>query len=188
MADLLRLLDFLREGLLVCDATGRVVHANPALTRALEAEPERERLQGEMEALARCIASSAPDGDAAREAHAREVRTAQGVYRVRGTLVLDALSAPGSMVLVALDRLSPEPLPDEVLRERFGLTKTEIRIARLLAARRSNAEIAAELCLSPHTVRHHTERVLDKLGVPSRTQVGPAMLRDGGIHQEQAQR
>jgi DNA-binding CsgD family transcriptional regulator len=49
-----------------------------------------------------------------------------------------------------------------------GLTPRESGIARLIAAGLSTKEIAARLGISPHTVRHHTERVFEKLGVRNR--------------------
>ena len=54
---------------------------------------------------------------------------------------------------------------------RFRLTKREAQIARLLARRASNREIAQQLDLSPHTVRHHVENIFAKLGVHSRRSI-----------------
>lgn len=51
------------------------------------------------------------------------------------------------------------------------LTPRERQVAALLAARRTNREIAAALDLSLHTARHHTERVLRKCGVSSRRRI-----------------
>jgi DNA-binding CsgD family transcriptional regulator len=59
---------------------------------------------------------------------------------------------------------------------RFGLTGRELEVAHLLAEGRSNAAIARTLSISPHTARHHTQRVLGKLGVHSRAEAG-ARLR-----------
>jgi DNA-binding CsgD family transcriptional regulator len=53
----------------------------------------------------------------------------------------------------------------------FGLTRREAQIARLLARRATNREIAEQLDLSPHTVRHHVESIFAKLGVHSRRAV-----------------
>ena len=50
----------------------------------------------------------------------------------------------------------------------LGLTAREAQVARLLARRATNREIAAELRVSPHTVRHHVESVFAKLGIHSR--------------------
>jgi DNA-binding CsgD family transcriptional regulator len=58
-----------------------------------------------------------------------------------------------------------------VLREKCGLTPREVEVAHHLMTGRSNAAIADSLGISPYTARHHTERVLDKLGVRSRAEV-----------------
>jgi DNA-binding CsgD family transcriptional regulator len=62
------------------------------------------------------------------------------------------------------------------LESTYGLTPREIQVAMLLAQGRSNVAIAAALRISPHTARHHTQRVLAKLGVHSRAAAG-ALLR-----------
>jgi DNA-binding CsgD family transcriptional regulator len=59
---------------------------------------------------------------------------------------------------------------------RYGLTRREHEVARLLAQGKSNAAIAQELRISAHTARHHTQRVLAKLAVHSRAEAG-AKLR-----------
>ena len=46
-----------------------------------------------------------------------------------------------------------------------GLSPRELEIARLAAARRTNAEIAAQLHLSEATVKNHLKRIFDKLGL-----------------------
>ena len=50
-------------------------------------------------------------------------------------------------------------------RSPCGLSPRELEIARLAAARRTNAEIAAELHLSEATVKNHLKRIFDKLGL-----------------------
>jgi DNA-binding CsgD family transcriptional regulator len=49
-----------------------------------------------------------------------------------------------------------------------GLTVREVEILRLVAAGKSNREIAASLFISDHTVRRHLQNIFAKLGVPSR--------------------
>jgi DNA-binding NarL/FixJ family response regulator len=44
-------------------------------------------------------------------------------------------------------------------------------VARLIAAGRSNKQIAAELVISQRTAEGHVERILTKLGFTSRAQV-----------------
>jgi DNA-binding NarL/FixJ family response regulator len=64
----------------------------------------------------------------------------------------------------------------EDLGKRFGFTRREVEVARLLALGRSNQAIARELRISSHTARHHTQRILSKLEVHSRAEAG-AKLR-----------
>ena len=61
-------------------------------------------------------------------------------------------------------------------QEKYDLTPRETEVADLLAQGRSNAGIAAALSISTHTARHHTQRILTKLGVHSRAEAG-AKLR-----------
>jgi DNA-binding CsgD family transcriptional regulator len=49
------------------------------------------------------------------------------------------------------------------------LTPRELDVLRLVAAGRSNRQIAAELVVSEHTVARHVQNILAKLRVPSRT-------------------
>jgi DNA-binding CsgD family transcriptional regulator len=56
-----------------------------------------------------------------------------------------------------------------------ALSRTELRIAELVAQRRSNPEVAAYLGLSPKTVEWHLSHVYRKLGVRGRGEL-PAAL------------
>jgi DNA-binding CsgD family transcriptional regulator len=51
---------------------------------------------------------------------------------------------------------------------RESLTDREMEILRLVAAGRTDAEIADDLVLSPHTVHRHVSNIRAKLDVPSR--------------------
>jgi DNA-binding CsgD family transcriptional regulator len=57
-----------------------------------------------------------------------------------------------------------------------GLTRREREVLELLAGRRSNAEIAAALHISPKTVGCHVSSILAKLGVDNRLQAGDHAL------------
>jgi DNA-binding NarL/FixJ family response regulator len=50
-----------------------------------------------------------------------------------------------------------------------GLTAREVEVLRLVASGRSNAEIAAALVISEHTVARHLQNIFGKLGVSTRT-------------------
>ena len=49
-----------------------------------------------------------------------------------------------------------------------GLTVRQVEILRLVAAGKTNREIAETLSISDHTVRRHLQNIFAKLGVPSR--------------------
>src|SRR5579859_6236926 len=50
-----------------------------------------------------------------------------------------------------------------------GLTEREVEVLRLVAAGKSNREVAGELCLSVKTVARHLSNIFYKTGVSSRT-------------------
>ena len=50
-----------------------------------------------------------------------------------------------------------------------GLTRRELEVLRLVAAGKTNRDIAAELVLSEHTVARHVQNIFTKLRVSSRT-------------------
>jgi DNA-binding NarL/FixJ family response regulator len=50
-----------------------------------------------------------------------------------------------------------------------GLSRRELEVLRLVAAGKSNREIAAQLVISEHTVARHVQNIFAKLRVSSRT-------------------
>ncbi|TCC51173.1 LuxR family transcriptional regulator [Kribbella capetownensis] len=82
----------------------------------------------------------------------------------------------------SFDELGTVPARQEVERLLHrdsvgGLTAREIEVLRLVAAGRSNAEIAQQLVLSDKTVARHLTNIFTKLDVPSRT-AAAAYARD----------
>lgn len=110
-----------------------------------------------------------------REQVVREIRLAEAAYRVRGSVLPPQTDSSVPAIVVMLERVDELPT-DDVLREYFGLTAKEVRVARLLAEGMTNTELAEALTISPHTARHHTEAVLGKLSVPSRRVVRERLL------------
>jgi DNA-binding NarL/FixJ family response regulator len=51
-----------------------------------------------------------------------------------------------------------------------GLSKRELEVLRVLAAGRSNREIAERLFVSPNTVANHVRNILAKTGTSNRTE------------------
>jgi len=63
--------------------------------------------------------------------------------------------------------------------DRFGLSRRELEVVRLLADGRSNPEIAAALFISVRTVQTHTENIYAKLGVHARAEAVDVAHRHG---------
>ncbi len=61
------------------------------------------------------------------------------------------------------------------------LSERETEVLALVAEGRSNAEIGAELFISPITVRNHVSRILDKLQVRDRREAMLRVQRAGGL-------
>jgi non-specific serine/threonine protein kinase len=65
----------------------------------------------------------------------------------------------------------PKEPPAPAVSEAAPLTARELQVARLIAAGRSNKQIAAQLVISQRTAENHVEHILTKLGFTSRAQV-----------------
>ena len=61
----------------------------------------------------------------------------------------------------------------------YGLTARELAVLRLVAAGRTNAQIGAELFISPKTAGVHVTNILRKLGVSNRVQAAALAERAG---------
>lgn len=180
------LLDELADPLILVDREGSVVHTNVAALRLLAADPFANRIDHSVKALACEVARALEPASRAKglSRPERRLRTPYDGYALTAFAPPPDLQADG-LVLVRLqsdraDKLATA-LPDaRVLMKRFGLTRREVVVAQLLAKRRTNAEIAAALCISPHTALRHTERIREKLGVRSRLNVATRLTASLG--------
>ncbi len=95
-----------------------------------------------------------------------------------------ALGMPGWEARAAgrlreLEKGRADPVRARALRYPDGLTEREVEVLRLLAAGRSNQEIAAALVLSPHTVGRHIANIYAKIDVHGRAEATAYVLRHG---------
>lgn len=177
-ATLFETLDVLPQHHALLTPAGDVVRLNRWLTELLRRMPGGRHLEAALGTFARTIAGArpAPAGRGGAAAP-RTLRfpTAAGTCLLWGWCVELDRYGLGRMVLMTVQPADSVAVPDPVLREHLGLTRKEVDVVRLLAEGRSNAAIATALCISPHTARHHTERIMAKLGVRSRAEVGPRL-------------
>ena len=61
-----------------------------------------------------------------------------------------------------------------------GITAAEARVAELVAAGRTNREVAGELFMSPKTVEAHLSHIYRKLGVRSRAELAHKLAHQRG--------
>jgi len=86
------------------------------------------------------------------------------------TMELGAARAVFEQLAAAPDLAQLDSLIGGALaQDEHGLSKREVEVLRLVAAGKSNREIASELVLSEHTVARHLQNIFTKLGVSSRT-------------------
>jgi len=88
---------------------------------------------------------------------------------------------PGKLVRLLIDtvrRHRDSPAAQSLgARVRVPITPREREVLEMLGDRRTTAEMAAELQLSPVTVRRHISALLGKLAVGSREEVGELLAR-----------
>jgi len=105
--------------------------------------------------------------------------------------MIGACAAPGIVTELATStaRLAgqhasaPKSGPRPRGRRPDGLTGREAEVLRLLAAGKTNSEIAADLVVSVHTVERHLQNAYRKLGVRNRGQAAAYIARTAPLRQ-----
>jgi DNA-binding CsgD family transcriptional regulator len=146
----------LREAVQLLDGTERpllLASAQEDLARTVAAARPRDAIELLDEALAVYGAAGA-DHDAAR---------ARGRLRELGVRRRRTITPPGQRE--GLDALTP----------------TESQVVRLVAEGGTNAQVATQLFVSPHTVNTHLRNAFAKLGVRSRVELARLVAAQGGF-------
>lgn len=97
-------------------------------------------------------------------------------------LIALGFMALGVWVGASLFRRAPTSAPEINTRalESLGISSRELEVLELLAAGRSNKEIAMKLEVSPNTVKTHVAKLFEKLEVSRRTEA-IARARELGV-------
>ncbi len=98
---------------------------------------------------------------------------------IRAAAAGESLVSPSiaSKVLQRLRATSSSPREAETIRSE--LSEREIQVLKLIANGKDNAMIAAELHISPKTVKNHISNILMKLQIENRIQAAVYAVRSG---------
>jgi DNA-binding CsgD family transcriptional regulator len=132
------------------------------------------------QALTGAAEAAAAHGD--RRAAAAQVRRAVEIADRLGARPLREQAgwlARRARLTLAGDPVAQAADPGEQARLRYGLTARELEVLQLLAAGRSNRDIAAELFISVKTASVHVSNIMSKLCVGSRAEAGAIAYRLG---------
>ncbi|WP_434093041.1 helix-turn-helix transcriptional regulator [Streptomyces lasiicapitis] len=115
-------------------------------------------------------------GDGSREAAGELLRQAEAVAREVGAAPLETeITVLAGRARIPLRQAEGEAAPPPAL----GLTVRERDVLRLVAAGRSNRQIAEELFISPKTASVHVSNILAKLGASGRGEAAAIAHRLG---------
>jgi DNA-binding CsgD family transcriptional regulator/PAS domain-containing protein len=156
-------------------ADGQEIYCNRSCRELLSLEEERALVCATAHALAHRLYAHRPihatgngSGDAGLSENTQCLQSPRTQYLLCASyLPAGLLPSPGVLVAVSKQSLSPPSLKQ--IRSQFELTRRESQVAALITRGLSSKEIADRLCISKHTVRHHTEHLMQKLGLHTRT-------------------
>src|SRR5262249_35367487 len=130
--------------------------------------------QAQLDAGQPVTAAAAPLRRAAAAAEGHEPLLTQ--VRALAERARIPLQAPAATPATTAGPATPPPAEPPAP---YGLTARELAVLRLLAAGRTNAQIGAELFISPRTAGVHVTNILRKLGVSGRVQAAAVAERAG---------
>jgi len=179
----------------VAAAWDKVMQPAPAAyarIRQAEAHLTTARDRESAQAVLRAAADSATSLGARpllglAEALARRARLSLEQPAAAGSTASIEMAAPDLGVPPTEAGPAPSSVPSTVaegedgrarLRE-LGLSRRELEVLTLVAAGRTNGQIAAELFISPKTASVHVTHILDKLGVGNRVEAAMVAARLG---------
>jgi DNA-binding CsgD family transcriptional regulator len=171
------------RGLLLIDASRRILFANRTARRMLVERDGLQDMQGVLvlrdpKLHARFEARlQEAQASSAGEARSRFVfRLDREGARPAASLLVSRLEPAGvpaiaAFVVAVFDPRSNRRIETALLGELYGLTSAEADVAELLYAGRRFSEVAAELGVSPNTVKTHLSHVFRKCEVSTQAEL-----------------
>ena len=156
--------------------------AQPCCRTAQRSRGRAPPRRGEQDPLQHRCAASPPPG-AFRSSRSERASLHDGELRFSG-VGWRSSAGPARAVAEASELLATthRPLASEGRAEGLpagnALTEREVEVLRLLVEGRSDKEIGAALFISHRTAMNHVARILDKLGVESRTAAATLAMRN----------
>jgi DNA-binding CsgD family transcriptional regulator len=164
-------------GLIVLDPRGGVELITPPARELLDelANDAVTYDDGSLPASVLALASFLRSADQSRETTGNVVIVPGGSGWI--TLHASDAGAEDGRIAIVIERASG-PRSATLRLEVQGVTAREREVATLLARGLTNAEIAALLVLSPHTVHDHIKSLFEKVGVASRQELVARVFLD----------
>ncbi|MDW6058962.1 AAA family ATPase [Streptomyces sp. FXJ1.4098] len=126
----------------------------------------------------------AQGGDGSRAAAGELLRQAEAVARELGAAPLETeITTLAGRARIPLRQADGETAPPPTPAAALGLTARERDVLRLVAAGRSNRQIAEELFISPKTASVHVSNILTKLGASGRGEAAAIAHRLGAFEE-----
>ncbi|MFI4976295.1 MAG: helix-turn-helix transcriptional regulator [Caulobacterales bacterium] len=188
-------LDWSPYGVFILGQDGRLRHANRAAERLVSArcglavvggrlcaaEPEAtRRLQALVARAAASDAERRSGGSMALAAPGRRLPLSVMVAPLSAGRV-DLFPAGPLVIVCVTDPEAGIGLPEQRLRDLFGLTAAEARVTLALVEGRTPREVAKTLGLSFYTVRAHLVRIFDKTGTSRQAELVRLLMRVIGV-------
>lgn len=161
-----------RDGALVFDSRGKLLYQSPSFGSIVPLATDATTVHDAGRQMAAGLLSEEErlrfDPDTARQA----VAVGPDIVLLTAVIMAPGVFDVGPVALVTVHTNEASVADSGALRDRFDLTPRQAEVARLLARRLTNDEIAQRLQVSPNTARHHTEAVMGKMEVSDRREVG----------------
>lgn len=167
-------------GVLILDLEDRLLYSNRDAIDLLGPLQEREgevSVPGEVYDLCRQLRNGAPTAVGVIRLSGGNGR-GESFCSLRGLLLGDHRNGNGhSHVMVLLEKIIRNRQIDvEKARQKYGLSKREAEVVRLICQGLGNREISEVIFISEFTVKDHIKNIMRKMGVGSRNEIVAAIL------------